>query len=216
VPPSARTRNVDGNIPNLIPPAAAVEPGAPRAYPTDNSMGDPVKKSLAVLVLPATLLAGCGTHTTPSAHAAMKAEPCGQTVKGLITGFHDPVQLNISRVLLGAHSVGADYRITENRPGETFSGYKAPSGYLTLNEKIVGYSRNVPATPTRPYPLDRGPYTASVAVNTLCPRTTWPSLKRPSNGYRFTVVLPRKAEKAWITSEPIMVSAATAATKVTR
>jgi hypothetical protein len=180
-------------------------------------MGDPVKKSLAVLVLPATLLAGCGTHTTASAPAPMNAESCGQTVKGLVTSFHDPVQLNISRISLGAHSVGAVYRINENRHGETFtSGDKAPSGYLTLNGKIVGYSSKIPTTPTRPYPLDRGPYTGSVAVDTLCSKTTWPALKKPSNGYRFTVVLPRKAQKAWITSEPIMVSAATAATQVTR
>ncbi|MGW0615668.1 hypothetical protein [Streptomyces sp. NPDC002788] len=176
-----------------------------------------MKKSLAVLVLPAALLAGCGTHTTASTPAAMNAEPCGQTVKGLVTGFHDPVQLNISRISLGAHSIGAVYRITENHHGETFtSGDKAPSGYLTLNGKIVGYSSNTPTTPTRPHPLDRGPSTGSVAVDSLCPKTTWPALKRPANGYRFTVVLPRKAQKAWITSEPIIVSAATAATQVTR
>jgi hypothetical protein len=173
-----------------------------------------VKKPLALLILPVALVAACSSQTSGSPHStpvATQAESlgCGKVITGTQTTSHDPIQLSIASIPLGSTSVGVVYRITENRPHQTLSaGSTSVAAYLTQNGKVVGYS-TAPQPNRTTYALDKGAYEGTLNVGTLCTGTTWQEIRKPSNGYMITVVMPQPAAhgQLWITREPVVVQA---------
>ncbi|MFF4952758.1 hypothetical protein [Streptomyces chattanoogensis] len=166
--------------------------------------------------VPALLLAlaGCGsqsdpvtavpahpapTTTSPSLKQQDRSLPCGGTVERpvVVSGPGEPLRLTVTSLQNQGSSLRTAYRITSGDRKEMLSlpiGEVPPTARLLRHGVIVG--RQKPAADTGPdgraaigYPVGRRPYTGTLAIDSLCPGTTWADVDKNPGDYQVVVVM---------------------------
>ncbi|MFD8545532.1 hypothetical protein [Streptomyces sp. NPDC059649] len=173
------------------------------------------------------VLAGCGgqshavtaapahpapTTTSPSLREQDRSLPCGSTVERpvVVSGPDEPLQLTITSLRRQGSSLRTAYRITSGDRKEMLSlpiGQIPPTALLLKHGVIVGRQKPVAhkgpdGSPAIGYPVGRRPYTGTLAINGLCPGTTWSDVDQHPGNYQVRVVMSYQPQKAPSDSRP--------------
>lgn len=159
-------------------------------------------------------LAGCGgnsdavtgdqahpapTTTSPPLKQQDRSLPCDSTVERpvVVSGPDEPLQLTVTSLRRQGSTLRTTYKITSGDRKEMLSlpiGEIPPTALLLKHGVIVG--RQKPAADTGPdgspavgYPIGKRPYTRTLALDSLCPGTTWSEVDKHPGDYQVVVVM---------------------------
>ncbi|GAB7029590.1 hypothetical protein AB0G35_25750 [Streptomyces sp. NPDC021749] len=152
------------------------------------------------------------TTTSPSPREQDRSLPCGSTVERpvAVSGPDDPLHLTVTSLRRQGSGLRTAYRITSGDRKEMLSlpiGEVPPTARLLKHGVIVG--RQKPAAdqgpdgrPATGYPVGRRPYQGTLAIDALCPGTTWSDVDRHPGDYRVVVVMSDQPHGAPSDSRP--------------
>ncbi|MFF0001650.1 hypothetical protein [Streptomyces avermitilis] len=139
------------------------------------------------------------TTTSPSLKEQDRSLPCGSTVERpvVVSGPDEPLQLTVTSLRRQDSTLRTAYSITSSDRKEMLSlpiGEVPPTPLLLKHGVIVG--RQKTAADKGPdgrgalgYPVGRRPYTGTLAIDSLCPGTTWSDVDKNPGAYQVVVVM---------------------------
>ncbi|MFF7235860.1 hypothetical protein [Streptomyces collinus] len=172
-------------------------------------------------------LAGCGgqsastsadrphpapTTTSPPLKEQDRSLPCGGSVERpvVVSGPEEPLRLGVTSLRRQGTTLRTGYRITADDPGRMLSlpiGDVPPTARILRHGVVVGRERPVAHNDpdgrgARGYPVGRRPYRGTLAIDSLCPGTTWTDLDRHPGDYQVVVVMSVQPQGAPSTGRP--------------
>ncbi|MEU9123899.1 hypothetical protein AB0C96_29225 [Streptomyces sp. NPDC048506] len=166
--------------------------------------------------VPALLLAlaGCGsqadavtadpahpapTTTSPSLRQQDRSLPCRGTIEPpvRVSRPDESLQLTVTSLRRQGSTLRTTYRITSRDRTEALSLpiVDVPPTALLIKHGVIA-GRQKPAADTGPhggpallYPVGRRPYTKTLAIDGLCPGTTWADVDKHPGDYQVVVVM---------------------------
>ncbi|MGW2636963.1 hypothetical protein [Streptomyces sp. NPDC001348] len=159
--------------------------------------------ALAACGTPSDTGSAAPTHRAPTTTPPQKNQDrslsCGGTVeRPVVSGPDDRLQLTVRSARRQGASLLATYSITSADRAQMLSlpiGEVPPTALLLKHGVITGRQKpavgngTVDGRPATGYAVGRHPYTKTLAIDALCPGTTWSDVDNDPGDYRTVVVM---------------------------